>query len=427
MFKEKLVIDIMEDNYSKIKCLIGDTLELDIDVLANGEPFNIDSFNILIEQGLENGNFNIQSTGITKNKNNVICSLSNKFTSIKGKHSIDISLVKNEYKKTTFKIPFEVYEGAIPENSSEQEIVITILDELKKEIIKGTNLNNELKSKITEGNTLKNNLTSETNKGNTLKSELTTKINEGNTLKNSLTSKTTEGNTLKNELSSKITQGNTAKNELSSKIESAKTINNTLSQNIENGNIEQLKNHSSDWINFKTNGGYIQGSGGIQIRDFGLSRASGSIYLRGKSSSDNDGIYINNTNVNPEANLKVQLGAFEKRWSSVWAGTVTRSQKGFNTSFNGMLEQWGMILYDGSYPEGDFEIQERFPTAFPNSLLNVQITLMVNKYDTDKFTNVCVMDELGENSKPNESFKIYAKFKSDGPWTFKLFWRAIGF
>lgn len=427
MFKEKLIIDLMKRNYSKIQCLIGDTLELDIDVLVNDTPFDIESFDILIEQGLDNGKFNIQNAEIIKNKNNFVCSLSNKFTSIKGKHFIDVSIVKNGYKKTTFKIPFEVYEGAISEDSEEQEIYISVLEEIKNEILKGNNLNNELKSKITEGNTLKNNLTSKINEGNILKNELSTKINEGNDLKNNLTSKITDGNTLKNELSSKITESNISKNELSSKIEGAKTINNTLSQNIENGNIEQIKNNSDDWINFKKNGGNIQGSGGIQIKGVGISRTDGSIYLRGRNSGNNDGIYVNNTNVNPEKNLIIDLGSSSNKWKSVAAGGNNKNQKGFNASLNGMLEQWGMILFDGSSPEGEINIEERFPTAFPNSLLNIQLTLMVNKYDTGKFTNLCVIDDLGENSRPNESFKIYAKFKSDGAWTFKLFWRAIGY
>ena len=41
-----------------------------------------------------------------------------------------------KYKKTTFKIPFEVHEGAIPEDSLEHEVVISILEELKVEISK---------------------------------------------------------------------------------------------------------------------------------------------------------------------------------------------------------------------------------------------------------------------------------------------------
>ncbi len=440
MFKEKLVIDIMKRNYSKIQCLIGDTLELDIDVLANGEPFNIESFNVLIEQGLDNGNFNIQNTEITKNKNNFVCSLSNKFTNIKGKHFIDISLTKDNHKKTTFKIAFEVYEGAISENSQEQEIFISILGEIREEILKAKETKTELSSKIEEGDKTTSNLSSVINGANETKNELTIKMQEAQNSNQNLNTLLNTANSTKEELSSKIKESkatssnlsgvintaNATKIELTSKVEEAKNINNNLIQNIQEGNIEQIKSNADDWIDFKQNGGAIGGESGIDINAYELRRRTGKIFIRSESKTASDGVYFAKDTLSAENDLAIQLGTPQRKWSSVWAGTSIKSEKGINTSLNGMLEQWGMILFEGQAGESYFQIEERFPTAFPSSLLNIQLTLMTNKYDVGKFTNVCVIDELGENQRPNESFKIHANYKSDGPWTFKLFWRAIG-
>ena len=371
MFKEKLVIDIMKRNYSKIQCLIGDTLELDIDILANGVPFDIESFDILIEQGLENGKFNIQSDGITKNKNNLVCFLSNKFTSIKGKHSIDISIIKSKYKKTTFKIPFEVYEGAIEESSTEQEIFVSILGELREEIVKSQNAKTELSTKIQEAKNSNTNLNNIVNSANETKTELSSKIEES---KNSNTS-----------LSEVINTANETKTELSSKAEEAKNVNNTLNQNIQNGNIEQIKKDLQGWIDFKGKGGEIGGS--ITLKD--------SSYL------------YSSTIANPTGELGI--GAQDKKiWFGMLGGTSevafrpqfvdkgmynigypnyefkdlylighSRNTTGFSKLTNGLILQWGKL--DKSHIDGNIN----FPITFPSMVFYLTSSLL---YDSDKWS-----------------------------------------
>ena len=399
MFKEKLVIDIMKRNYSKIQCLIGDTLELDIDILANGVPFDIESFDILIEQGLENGKFNIQSDGITKNKNNLVCFLSNKFTSIKGKHSIDISIIKSKYKKTTFKIPFEVYEGAIEESSTEQEIFVSILGELREEIVKSQNAKTELSTKIQEAKNSNTNLNNIVNSANETKTELSSKIEESKNSNTSLSGVINTANETKTELSSKIEESknsntslsevintaNETKTELSSKAEEAKNVNNTLNQNIQNGNIEQIKKDLQGWIDFKGKGGEIGGS--ITLKD--------SSYL------------YSSTIANPTGELGI--GAQDKKiWFGMLGGTSevafrpqfvdkgmynigypnyefkdlylighSRNTTGFSKLTNGLILQWGKL--DKSHIDGNIN----FPITFPSMVFYLTSSLL---YDSDKWS-----------------------------------------
>ncbi len=440
MFKEKLVIDIMKRNYSKIQCLIGDTLELDIDILANGVPFDIESFDILIEQGLDNGNFNIQNTKIIKNKNNFICALSNKFTSIKGEHFIDVSIIKNDYKKTTFKIPFNVYEGAIQEDSNEQEIFISILSEIKEEIIKAEEIKIELDSKIKDSdgakaslsgvvntaNTTKEDLISKTTEANNSKNNLNGAINTANTIKEDLILKTTEANNAKNSLNEVITTANTTKNSLTTEIEEAKRINSNLSQSIANGDVAQLKTDINRWNNFEKNGGDIGSKSGMNIGKESISRTAGSLYLRGRSNG-NDGIYVNNTNINPEQDLRISLGTSDRRWSSLWLGSYIKSDKGYNMLPNGFIEQYGTVTESGSGGSGEISVVGWYNTAFPNRLINVQLTIMCNHYDKGKFTDLYVIESLDPNRNERETFEVYAKYNSPGPWTCKIFWRALGY
>ena len=44
-----------------------------------------------------------------------------------------------------------------------------------------------------------------------------------------------------------------------------------------------------------------------------------------------------------------------------------------------------------------------------------------------KFTELCVLDELGMNERPHEGFKWKARVKSDHAYTIKVNWLAIGF
>ena len=115
----------------------------------------------------------------------------------------------------------------------------------------------------------------------------------------------------------------------------------------------------------------------MQIKGNGLHRTDGSIFLRGRNSGDNDGIYINNTNINPEMNLKIQLGNNENRWSSIWMGNFSKDANGYTQSLNGYIIQWGKL--DKSHVDGIIN----FPIAFPNRLLYVSSSLL---YDADMWS-----------------------------------------
>lgn len=405
MFKEKLVIDIMKRNYSKIQCLVGDTLELDIDILSNGEPFNIESFNTVIEQGLENGKFNIQSDGITKDKNNIICSLSNKFTSSKGKHAIDISIFKNEYKKTTFKIPFEVYEGAISENSEEQEIFISVLDEIKSEVIKAQEIKNELTSKINQSETSKSSLTQVINTAGNRQISLTSKIQEAdnesqklnnaiNTAdlkKNELNSKINEANNIKYNLDETVNTASSTRSDLNHKIEEAEGINNTLVQNIQSGNIYQMKNDIDSWNNFKRSGGEI----GDSIYCKGKLYSSQFVRNLNTYTIENDytiGIGLEAINESlkfgvgkyggifsfcPPSNNSTNLGSEVYKFKDLWLANYDRNTNGYSKLPNGLIIQWGKVDKNAS------DIIVNFPIAFPNRLLYVSSSLL---YDADMWS-----------------------------------------
>ena len=405
MFKEKLVIDIMKRNYSKIQCLIGDTLELDIDILVNGEPFNIESFNVLIEQGLENGNFNIQSNGITKNKNNLICSLSNKFTSIKGDHFIDISIIKSEYKKTTFKIPFEVHEGAIPENSSEQEITISILEELKAEVAKAQEITEPLISSINQAATVKNQLNSAITEGRTISDALP------DTIKQAETQNTTLTQTINTAKSTNTTLGNTNN--------TAKQTNTTLTSTINTANT--TKTQLQDVINQANVGNLVTKDEFTPVKN--KTEALNSIKENGGAFA---GYSFSEWSINPLGDGGKSLGSSTYPFKDAYVRGSALEDWGYCKLTNGLILCWGTDKRDGNSNE-EVEFDAWFKTAFPNQCLKIVLSLENNTYDMGKFTGLCLLDQLGANQRPQEGFKWRAIVRSDHAYTLKVNWFAIGF
>ena len=406
MFKEKLVIDIMKRNYSKIQCLIGDTLELDIDILANGEPFNIESFNVLIEQGLENGNFNIQNDKITKNKNNLICSLSNRFTSIKGKHFIDISIVKEGYKKTTFKLPFEVHEGAIPEDSLEQEVVISIIEELKAEIVKAQAIKDPLTSSINQATAIKNQLNSDVTEGTTISNTLS------NTIKQAETQNTTLTQTINTAKSTNTTLGNTNN--------TAKQTNTTLNSTISTANT--AKTQLQNVINQANVGNLVTKDEFTPVKN--KTEALNSIKENGGTFA---GYSFSEWSINPMGDSRKSLGSSTYPFKDAYVRGSVFEDWGYCKLTNGLILCWGTDEVSNSSGNGIVEFTGWFKTAFPNQCLKITLSLYNNTYDTGKFTELCLLDELGMNELPNEAFKWQARVKSDYAYTLKVNWLAIGF
>ena len=405
MFKEKLVIDIMKRNYSKIQCLIGDTLELDIDILVNGEPFNIESFNVSIEQGLENGNFNIQSDGITKKKNSLICSLSNKFTSIKGDHFIDISIIKSEYKKTTFKIPFEVHEGAIPENSSEQEITISILEELKAEVAKAQEITEPLISSINQAATVKNQLNSAITEGRTISDALP------DTIKQAETQNTTLTQTINTAKSTNTTLGNTNN--------TAKQTNTTLTSTINTANT--TKTQLQDVINQANVGNLVTKDEFTPVKN--KTEALNSIKENGGAFA---GYSFSEWSINPLGDRGKSLGSSAHPFKDAYVRGSAFEDWGYCKLTNGLILCWGTDKRDGNSNE-EVEFDAWFKTAFPNQCLKIVLSLENNTYDMGKFTGLCLLDQLGANQRPQEGFKWRAIVRSDHAYKLKVNWFAIGF
>lgn len=406
MFKEKLVIDIMKKNYSKIQCLVGDTLELDIDILVNGEPFNIESFNVMIEQGLENGNFNIQSDGITKKKNNLICSLSNRFTSIKGKHFIDISIAKEGYKKTTFKLPFEVHEGAIPEDSLEQEVVISIIEELKVEISKAQALKEPLNSSINQAAAIKNQLNTMVTDGKTLSNTLPNLINQAGDRNTTLNQTINTANSTNTTLRNTNNTANQTNTTLNNTVNTANNTKNQLQNIINQANIGNLvtkeefspiKNKTEQLDSIKQNGGVFAG---YRFSEWSFSPATTS----GKSLGD--GTY-------PFKDVFVN-GSVLEDW-------------GYCKLTNGLILCWGTDEVSRDSGDEIVEFSGWFKTAYPNRCLKIVLSLYNNTYDMGKFTELCLLDELGANERPTEGFKWKARVKSAHAYTLKVNWLAIGF
>lgn len=406
MFKEKLVIDIMKRNYSKIQCLVGDTLELDIDILVNGEPFNIESFNVLIEQGLENGNFNIQSDGITKNKNNLICSLSNRFTSIKGKHFIDISIDKEGYKKTTFKLPFEVHEGAIPEDSLEQEIVISIIEELKAEISKAQAIKDPLTSSINQATTIKNQLNTAITEGETISNTLPNTIKQAEDRNATLAQTINTANSTNTTLRNTNNTANQTNTTLNNTVNTANNTKNQLQNIINQANIGNLvtkeefspiKNKTEQLDSIKQNGGVFAG---YRFSEWSFSPATTSGKSLGNETYPFKDVFVN--------------GSVLEDW-------------GYCKLTNGLILCWGTDEISRGSGNGVVEFPAWFKTAFPNRCLKIVLSLYNNTYDTGKFTELCLLDELGMNESPREGFKWQARVKSDHAYTLKVNWFAIGF
>ena len=405
MFKEKLVIDIMKRNYSKIQCLVGDTLELDIDILVNGEPFNIESFNVLIEQGLENGNFNIQSDRITKNKNNLICSLSNRFTSIKGKHFIDISIGKEGYKKTTFKLPFEVHEGAIPEDSLEQEIVISIIEELKAEILKAQ--------------AIKDPLTSSINQAATINEQLNAAITEGETISNTLPNTIKQAEQRNATLTQTISTANNANTTLGNTNNSAKQTNTTLSNTVNTAN--NLNNQLQDVINQANIGNLVTKDEFTPVKN--KAEELNSIKENGGSFA---GYRFSEWSLSPLKAGGKSLGSGTYPFKDVFVNGSVFEDWGYCKLTNGLILCWGTDKRDGNSNEL-VEFDAWFKTAFPNRCLKIVLSLENNIYDMGKFTELCLLDQLGENQNPLEGFKWRARVQSNYAYTLKVNWFAIGF
>ena len=93
---------------------------------------------------------------------------------------------------------------------------------------------------------------------------------------------------------------------------------------------------------------------------------------------------------------------------------------------NGLILCWGTDKRDGNSSEL-VEFDAWFKTAFPNRCLKIVLSLENNIYDMGKFTELCLLDQLGENQNPLEGFKWRARVQSNHAYTLKVNWFAIGF
>lgn len=401
MFNEKLVIDLMKRNYSKIQCVVGDTLTLDIELLENGKPFNIEGFSVFIEQGLSNDKFNIQNTNMIKNRNKITCNLSDKFTNVAGNHFLDISIAKGDEKKTTFKIPFEVYEGAIKEDSVEHEIYISVLEEIKDTLIKVDEVKQSIESDVINAERIKN--------------ELETNINTGTNLNSDLKKQITSGNTLSSDLNSKISTGNDLKTKLDSSNNAASTINTNLKDTIKKANT--ANDNLQDTLDKVESGDLVTQA---QLNE--VKKKVNVIGTSGNAATFND-YKFSSSAITKGGNTSATLGTKSEPFNDAFIGSSVNEEWGYTTLPNGLIMCWGSD-YIESTAAGFTAKTAYFKTAFKNKALSINLSLLCDFANKDAYDSLSVV----ANDDPlRETFIFRLNAKKSSWSSCRVYWTAIGY
>lgn len=407
MFKERLTIDIMKRNYSKIQCVVGDTLTLEIELFQNSYPFILDGYTIIIEQGLDNNKFNLQTNNININQNLLTCTLSDSFTSKSGKHFIDISLSKDEERKTTFKIPFDVYNGAIEDSYEESEIVITVLEDLKRTIIEAEGVNKDISDIVKNSSSLRDELTELNSESNRKLEELESSLNEAETTNNQLDSKITEGNNLSGNLQALINQSN-------SSISEAESANSELSSTIVEA--KEADNKLQDLISQSDVGNLVKREQLIPIE-----RKVNWIGIDYSYPTFNN-YRFDESGIGKGTNTNAELGSSSDRFKNVYVGSNINQEWGYTTLTNGITICWGNDYLESS-SSGIIEKTTYFKNSFKNTVLNISLTLHSNSNAAGNYDSLSVCN----GSITNESFTFRINSKSSTWNECRVYWFAIGF
>lgn len=414
MFKEKLVIDIMKRNYSKIQCVSGDTLTLEIEFFNNSEPLTLNGYAIMIEQGMDNNKFNVQTNNIETNKNILTCELLEAFTSKSGKHFIDISLSKGGERKTTFKIPFEVYSGAIEDSYEENEIVITILDELRETILEATNVSGDISQIVSNSSNIKNELNQLNNSINSSLGELKTSINTANTTKNQLDSKANEANNIKSDIQSAINQSGPIKDSLNQVIAEAKSTNTRLDSTVREATI--LDESLQDIIDRVNIGNLVTQEQFAPVKN----KADN---IGGSSTDPTFNNYkFTSSAITKGSNSNASLGTNSERFTNVYIGSNINNEWGYTTLTNGLTVCWAKDYIETS--AAGFTVKTAyFKNAFKNKVLNISLSLLCDYNGKENYDSLSVCD----GKVTNENFMLRVKAKTSSWNQCWVYWYAIGF
>lgn len=414
MFKEKLVIDIMKRNYSKIQCVVGDTLTLEIEFFNNSEPLTLNGYAITIEQGMDNNKFNIQTNNIATNKNILTCELSEAFTSKSGKHFIDISLFKGSERKTTFKIPFEVYNGAIEDSYEENEIVITVLNELRETILEATNVSEDISQIVSNSSNIKNELNQLNNSINSSLGELKTSINTANATKNQLDSKTNEANNIKSDIQSAINQSDPIKDSLNQVIAEAKSTNARLDSTVRDAaTLDESLQNIIDEANL-----------GNLVTQEQLTPIKNKVNnIGGSSTAPTFNNYkFTSSAITKGSNSNASLGTDSERFTNVYIGSNINDEWGYTTLPNGLTVCWAKDYIETS-AAGFMAKTAYFKNAFKNKVLNISLSLLCDFNGKENYDLLSVCD--GKVTNENFIFRLNAKTSNwNQCW---VYWFAIGF
>ena len=414
MFKEKLVIDIMKRNYSKIQCVVGDTLTLEIEFFNNSEPLTLNGYAITIEQGMDNNKFNIQTNNITTNKNILTCELSETFTSKSGKHFIDISLFKGSERKTTFKIPFEVYNGAIEDSYEENEIVITILDELRETILEAANVSEDISQIVSNSSNIKNELNQLNNSINSSLGELKTSINTANATKNQLDSKTNEANNIKSDIQSAINQSGPIKDSLNQVIAEGKSTNARLDSTVRDAaTLDESLQNIIDEVNL-----------GNLVTQEQLTPIKNKVNnIGGNSTAPTFNNYkFTSRAITKGSNSNASLGTDSERFTNVYIGSNINDEWGYTTLPNGLTVCWAKDYVETS-AAGFMAKTAYFKNAFKNKVLNISLSLLCDFNGKENYDLLSVCD----GKVTNESFIFRLNAKTSNWNQCWVYWFAIGF
>ena len=414
MFKEKLVIDIMKRNYSKIQCVVGDTLTLEIEFFNNSEPLTLNGYAITIEQGMDNNKFNIQTNNIATNKNILTCELSEAFTSKSGKHFIDISLFKGSERKTTFKIPFEVYNGAIEDSYEENEIVITILDELRETILEAANVSEDISQIVSNSSNIKNELNQLNNSINSSLGELKTSINTANATKNQLDSKTNEANNIKSDIQSAINQSGPIKDSLNQVIAEAKSTNARLDSTVRDAaTLDESLQNIIDEANL----------GNLVTQEQLTPVKNKTDNIGGSGTAPTFSNYkFTSSAITKGSNSNASLGTDSERFTNVYIGSNINDEWGYTTLPNGLTVCWAKDYVETS-AAGFMAKTAYFKNAFKTKVLNISLSLLCDFSSKENYDFLSVCD----GKVTNESFVFRLNAKTSNWNQCYVYWFAIGF
>lgn len=147
----KLKLDTVKNDYKVIELMQGYTYDFEFEMTSDGNKTDLTSTLARLELFKPDKTFIIQTDNVSISNNIVKGKINANFTQFSGNGKLQLVLTKNDSIFGSWVVKCNIKENAINEADEESENIVTIIEELKNEIVEAQKVKQETERLIVEG------------------------------------------------------------------------------------------------------------------------------------------------------------------------------------------------------------------------------------------------------------------------------------